>query len=242
LSPATLEHLVRQDLRKEVALNQAYGIEVTLAMLDAEVQRINNTTRAPEMLAEIKAALGNEPAKFADIFAKPILVERLLRDKFENDDALHAARRRGCEQVRNALIAARKNGASAAQLLAQLKQAGSNAVTETTWQLTSRPAETNAATADEIEIRKRFGANAQILSAPRDTAREQRFYFEELPTALQNVLRVQLRQSGEVSAVIETPGDFLLYLAKEKTEAVLSVAGLSLPKQSLEQWLEEQTP
>ena len=41
-------------------------------MLDAEVQRINTTTHAPDMLAEIKAALDNDPVKFANVFAKPI--------------------------------------------------------------------------------------------------------------------------------------------------------------------------
>ena len=61
-----------------------------------------------------------------------------------------------------------------------------------------------------------------------------------MPPELQRVLRVQLRQPGDVSAVIETPGGFLLYLAMEKTDAVLSVAALSLPKRSYEQWLEEQ--
>jgi hypothetical protein len=55
---------------------------------------------------------------------------------------------------------------------------------------------------------------------------------------LQNVLRVQLRQPGDVSAVIETPSGFLLYVAQAKTEAVLVTAGLSLPKRSYEQWLE----
>ena len=100
LPPATLENLVRQDLRKEAALKQAYGVEVTPAMLAAEVQRITTTTRASEMLAEIKAALGNDPARFANVFAKPILIERLLREKFDNDDALHAPQRRTVEMVR----------------------------------------------------------------------------------------------------------------------------------------------
>ena len=101
LPPATLENLVRQDLRKEAALRKTYGVEVTPALLDAEVQRINTTTRAPEMLAEIKAALGNDPEKFANTFAKPILVERELRQRFDNDDALHAATRRECETARD---------------------------------------------------------------------------------------------------------------------------------------------
>ena len=74
-------------------------------MLEAEVQRINTTTRAPDMLAEIKAALGNDPAKFARAVAKPFLVERLLRGKFDNDDALHATQRRQAEAVREKLLA-----------------------------------------------------------------------------------------------------------------------------------------
>ena len=242
LPPATLENLVRQDLRKEAALQQTYGVEVTPALLDAEVQRINTTTRAPDMLAEIKTALGNDPARFANVFAKPILVERLLRDKFDNDDALHAPQRRQVEQTRNELLAAKTNGADCEKLLALLKRSHSNAVTETTWQLGARPAETNAPTADEIEIKQRFGPNAQILSSPEAVGNKvAKFYFEDLPGELQNVLRAQLRQPGDVSAVIETPGGFLLYVAKEKTDAVLSVAGLALPKRSYDQWLAEQT-
>jgi hypothetical protein len=239
LPPATLENLVRQDLRKEAALKQAYGVEVTPAMLDAEVQRINTTTRAPEVLAEIKTALGNDPARFANVFAKPILVERLLREKFDNDDALHAPQRRQVEQTRTELLAAKTNGADCEKLLALLKRSHSNAMTETTWQLAARPAESNAPAADEMEIKQRFGPNAQILSSPHADGKDQKFYFEDLPGELQNVLRVQLRQPGDVSAVIETPVGFLLYVAKEKTDAMLSIAVLSISKRSYEQWLEE---
>jgi hypothetical protein len=241
LSPATLEKLVRQDLRKEAVLKKIYGLEIIPAMLDAEVQRIDNTTRAPEMLAEIKAALGNDSARFASIFAKPILVERLLREKFDNDDALHAPQRRQVEQTRSQLLTAKTNGANFARLLTWLQHSHANEVTETTWQLGARPAETNAPTPDEIEIKQRFGPNAQLLSSPpTGEGKEPKLYFEDLPGELQKVLRVQLRQVGDVSAVIEMPGGFLLYVAKEKTDAVLSVAGLSLPKRSYEQWLAEQ--
>ena len=57
---------------------------------------------------------------------------------------------------------------------------------------------------------------------------------------MQNVLRVQLRRRGDVSAVIEMPGGFLLCVAKQKTDTVLSAAVLSLPKRSYEEWLNEQ--
>ena len=240
LSTNTLAKLVQLELRKEAALKKNYGVEITPAMIAAEVERINTTTRAPETLTEIKAALGHDPARFACSFAQPIVVDRLLRNRFENDDALHAPQRREVEEVRNELLAAKTNRADVLKLLALMRLSHTNAVTETTWQLSAHPAETNAPAVDELEIKKRFGANAQILSSPHASGLDQNFYFADLPVELQNVLRVQLLQTGDVSAVIEMPGGFLLYLAEAKTEAVLRVAVLSIPKRSYEQWLEEQ--
>jgi hypothetical protein len=80
-----------------------------------------------------------------------------------------------------------------------------------------------------------------LISSPHRTERDRKQYFEDLPPELQRVLQVQLRHPGDVSAVIETPGGFLLYLAKENTDTALSVACLSLPKRSYEQWIAEQT-
>lgn len=235
-----LERLVRQDLQQETALSKHYGLTISPALLEAEVQRINATTRAPEMLAEIKTALGNDPSRFAHSFAKPILVGRLLRDRFDNDDALHAATRRACEDVRARLLAAKTNGMEAPPLLALLRRDATNVVMETTWQLTSRPTGTRVGGAEELEIRRRFGPQAQLLGPPREPNSAQPSYFEDLPTTLQNVLRAQLRRAGDISAVIETPGGFQLYLATERTEQVLTVACLSLPKRDFESWLEEQ--
>lgn len=259
--PTLIAHLVKEDLRKESALWKVYGVAITPALLDAEVQRIDTTTRAPEMLAEIKAALGNDPVRFAQAFAKPFLVERLLRDKFENDEALHLPQRREAERVREQLLQAaipdgsrRTNVASAsppspissatnamvAGLLAILRTNHDSVITETTWQLGPRPPDTNATAADELEIKQRFGPQAQLLASPSHAERDRKQYFEDLPNELARVLRMQLRQPGDVSAVIETPTGFLLYLATEKTDTALSVACLSLPKRSYDQWLEEQ--
>lgn len=236
----TIERLVRDDRRKEAALQRVYGLEVTPAMLDTEVQRITTTTRAPDVLAELKTALGHDANRFARTVAKPIVVERLLRDHFDNDDQLHAAQRRQAEQTRNEMLAAKQAGGGFDNLLLLLKRSHSNDVSETTWQLGPRPAETNAPAADLIEVQKRFGSTAQVLSSPRVGENQRKFYFEDLPDELQRVLRVQLRQPGDVSAVVEMPGGFILYVAKEKTDTVLSVARLSVPKRSCEQWLQEQ--
>jgi hypothetical protein len=126
-------------------------------------------------------------------------------------------------------------------LLAILKGGPVGQLTETTWQLGARPAETNAPATEEIEIKQRFGPNAQLISPPHGAERDRKQYFEDLPSELQRVLRLQLRQRGDVSAVIETPERFLLFVAKETTDTALTVACLSLPKRSYEQWLSEQT-
>ena len=240
LSAAALENLVRKDQAREQALEQAYGVTITPAMLDEEVKRINSTTRAPEMLAEIKAALGNDPEKFANAFAKPFLVERLLRDKFDNDDVLHAVQRHECENVRNRLLAAKANGMALTNLVQLFKQAGGKGVSEISWELTPPTAAAKTPTAEEMEIKQRFGPDAQLLSAPGGE-RDRRFYFDDLPGELQRVLRAQLRQAGDVSAVIEMPGGFLLYLAEEKTPEKLSVAMLSIRKRDFEAWLQKES-
>lgn len=84
-----IEKLVRQDLPKEVVLKRVYGIEITGAMLAAEVQRVNTTPRAPDILAELKAAL-------------------------DNDDSLHAPRRRELEAIRGLLIQSEQDEGPAA--------------------------------------------------------------------------------------------------------------------------------
>ena len=62
-------------------------------------------------------------------------------------------------------------------MLAQLKRAHSNAVTEMTWQMTARPAASNAPTADEIEIKRRFGPDARILGGPSEAEPGPDFLF-----------------------------------------------------------------
>ena len=167
--------------------------------------------------------------------------ERMLRDKFENDDALHAPQRHAMEVMRERLLAARLNGGAVANLLTILKEGHSNQVSETSWELGARPpGKETGSSPDDLEIKKRFGPKAQILSSPQ-REKDRKFYFEDLPRELQRVLRIQLRQAGDVSAVIEMPSGFALYVATEKTSEQLAVAVLSLSKRSYEEWLAEQS-
>ena len=235
---ALLEQIVRQDQHKEAVLRKVYGIEVTPAMVAAEVERIDTTTRAPEVLAEIKTALGDDAARFAAAMARPILVERELRRRFDSDDKLHAPQRREAELARESLLA--KNPVQDMR--------------EVTWLLTPRPAEDKPATPAAPTTPTKANAKSsaytneataqlsQAINPPdKSTAGKQKLYFEDLDPELQKVLRVQLEKPGDVSAVIEMPGGFLVFLAKEKSAETLSAASVSISKRSYEEWLARET-
>lgn len=238
MPPASIGQIIRQDQQKEAALSRVYGVEITPAMIAAEAERIDTTTRAPEVLAEIRHALGDDAAHFARAMARPIIVERELRRRFDNDDKLHAAQRSEADRARASLLA--KNPVKDMR--------------DVTWQLTPRPtgeasklpplstpnsppttassiAYTNAAT---VQI-------AQTLASPGHTAPGlEKPYFEDLDPELQNVLRVQLQKPGDVSAVIETPVGFLVFQAREKSPETLAAATFSTPKRSYDEWLAQQ--
>jgi hypothetical protein len=99
--------------------------------------------------------------------------------------------------------------------------------------------ESSAPDKDVMETKKHFGRNAQLLTSPQ-TEQDRKLYFADLPGELQRVLRVQLGQPGDVSAAIEMPDGFALYLAIDKTTNSITVGVLSVPKRSYKQWLKKQ--
>lgn len=234
---ALLEKIVRQDQHKAAVLSSHYGMEITPAMLAAEVERINTTTRAPEVLTEIKHALGDDAARFAAAMARPLVVERVLRARFENDANLHAAQRTQADAAREALLA--KKPASG--------------MTDATWQLTPRPADdqpaapvipatpTKARGKSATYTNEATARIAQPLTPPVSAAPgKEKMYLEDLDPQLQQILGTQLQKPGDVSAVIETPGGFLVFQAKERTAVTLSASSLTIPKRSYEAWLAAQ--
>lgn len=235
---AMLEQLAQGDRHKEVVLLKVYQVTVTPEMVEAEVRRIETTTRAPEMLAEIKQALGGDPARFARGMARPIVVERILRQRFENDDALHAGQRATAEKARQ-------------QLLAKEAFEGMH---ESTWELGSRPAEDAAPvtpslppstpnsqlSTSSIYSNEATAQVAQPLGGSQEKPGERKLYFEDLDPELQKVLRVQLQKPGDVSAVIETPTAFLVFQAKEKSATALTASCLTVPKRGYDEWLAQQ--
>ena len=235
MPPAQIERLVKNDLRKEAVLKAVYQVEITPALVAAEVRRIEATTRAPEILAEIKAALGNDPVRFAQSMARPIVVDRMLRARFDNDDVLHAPQRREAEAARDKL--------KAGQTVPDLR--------DDVWQLTPRPAEdapapqavpaaTKASTAGGIYTNEATANLAQSLTPVAPADKDRKHYLEDLPADLQRVIKAQLNQPGDVSAVIEMPDGFLVFRCIARDAATLKTSCLTIHKRGYNEWLAQQ--
>jgi hypothetical protein len=77
---AIIEKKVRDYLRNSHLLEQYWQKAITPEQLQAEMDRMARDTRQPEMLREIFAALGNDPAVIAECLARPALAERLINE------------------------------------------------------------------------------------------------------------------------------------------------------------------
>ncbi len=74
-----------ETLRKETALRTEFGVEITPALIQAELDRMVRDSRDPQTLRVLLASLGNDPVLAAELLARPLLADRLLR-------SAHAAR------------------------------------------------------------------------------------------------------------------------------------------------------
>lgn len=78
---AQIQAKVEDFLRKSKALEAYLRRPITGEQLQAEIDRIASQTQQPAMLAELWAALDNDPLVIAECLARPVLVERLLRER-----------------------------------------------------------------------------------------------------------------------------------------------------------------
>ena len=249
MPPEMVGKLVRADQKKEAVLERVYQLKVTPEMVAEEWKRIEDTTRSRETLDEIKAALGNDPKKIAATFVRPIVVERLLHDKFDNDEALHAPRRKVAEEARALALAEPKRDPAARLAILQAAPEG-EAKPEVTWSLLEKPAEKPASVpmVAPTPVESKSGAYTNQATArvapdgapPAENRPEHRLYITDLPPDLRKVLLVQLVRPGDVSAVIDGPGAFQVFLARERTAQALTASVLSIRKQTYEAWLNDQ--
>ncbi len=84
-----LERKVRFYLQQSMAVERFWQTAVTAEMLEGELQRIARETRLPDRLVQIYEALGNDALVIQECFARPVLVNRLARSFFADDERIH---------------------------------------------------------------------------------------------------------------------------------------------------------
>jgi len=215
VSRSVIERRVQQELLKERVLKHVYRLEITPKLVAEEVARIERSTMAGDMLAQIKLSLANNPERFARSVAKPLVVDRVLRARFEADAAQQAGKRQAAEALRSELLAAK-----AEERAALLK--GRSDVREVTWQLGAKPKATALASARQAQL----GAEKQ--------------YFSDLHADMQKVLAAQLQKPGDVSAVFGADSHFAIYIATSRTAETLTVQAVEMPQLTFDDWLTAQ--
>src|SRR6476620_8037158 len=78
MSQAQLEKKVRDYLRTSRALEDYWQRPITAEQLQAEMDRMAQHTKQPEVLRELFQSLGNDPFVIAECLARPVLSERLF--------------------------------------------------------------------------------------------------------------------------------------------------------------------
>lgn len=91
---AVIRRKAEDAVRKSSALGLWWQAEPSAAQLQAELDRMAATTQSPALLAELFAAVGNDPGRAAECIARPALADRLIQAYFAADDRIHGAVRR----------------------------------------------------------------------------------------------------------------------------------------------------
>ena len=104
MSQAELEKKVADYLRSSQALEDYWQQPITAEQLQAEMERMAQHTKQPEVLRELFEALGNDPSVVAECVARPALAERLVTNLYAHDQRIHGELKQRAEadlQVHN---------------------------------------------------------------------------------------------------------------------------------------------
>jgi hypothetical protein len=89
MSQTQLQKKVEDYLRDLQMLEDYWQRPLTAEQLQAEMDRMAQHTKQPEMLRELFDALGNDPFIIAECLARPALAERLLTNFYAHDQRFH---------------------------------------------------------------------------------------------------------------------------------------------------------
>jgi N-acetylneuraminic acid mutarotase len=86
---AVIAARVEDYLRKSDALERTWQRTITGEQLQAEMERMANGTRQPDVLLELFSALNNDPYVIAECLARPLIVDRFIHSSYAWDERFH---------------------------------------------------------------------------------------------------------------------------------------------------------
>src|SRR5437899_1449001 len=89
MSQAQLEKKVTDYLHKSQALEDYWQRPLAADQLQAEMDRMAQHTKQPDVLSELFEALGNDSFVIAECLARPALADRLLTSWYAYDQRIH---------------------------------------------------------------------------------------------------------------------------------------------------------
>src|SRR5947207_11458271 len=90
MSQAQVEKKVADYLRNSQALEDHWQRPLTAEQLQAEMERMAQHTKQPEVLRELFDALGNDAFVVAECLVRPVLSERLTAELYDRDKRFHS--------------------------------------------------------------------------------------------------------------------------------------------------------
>src|SRR5581483_8040636 len=229
MSQAQIENKVTDYLRKSQALEDHWQRPITAKQLQAEMDRMAEHTRQPEVLQELFDALGNDPVVVAECLARPALANRLLTNWYAYDQRIHGelkqraeAELQACSSVEQMKQLSGKYGeieylkSDSAQAKQDRDSGRSINLNVRDWDQTVQRL---AATFNKASGLALTGRDSS-LSRPPAVAKGQ----QTLPT-------------GKLSTLREDESRYYITAVITKTSDHLRLATVSWPKEALSSWL-----
>jgi hypothetical protein len=212
---SVFEKRVASELAEERVLRKAFGISVTPKLLEGEFQRIEKTTKAPEQWEAIKSALGNDRRLIEEVFCRPLLVDRALRQKFAFDQKIHAGPHQKAREARAEFLAGKTPRGVSVLLLRRAAQP--------------------SPTTDELLGEAKKDSDLPRVIQPPTVARETGPVPVEPELAA--VLEKELRKPGDVTTILEERDRFEVFRLVAITQESWKVEAVRFPKADFESWL-----
>ncbi len=108
MTQAEIEKKVEDYLRDSQALEDYWQRPITSDQLQAEMERIAQHIKQPEVLREIFAALGNDAFVIAECLARPVLAERVITELYAHDERFHGELKRRAEAELRTYVSVRQ--------------------------------------------------------------------------------------------------------------------------------------